>query len=76
MSDRLTEVYLPGDHANGRGVADWGRKSHADMVKMLKEKAAIDKEFAEKILAADNSEFIVNTYVGMHARKNIERIMP
>ena len=68
MSERLTSIDLPG--VFNSGLADWGRKTPAEMIAMLREKAADDKATAEAILAAPDEYFHVQTYVGVHVRKD------
>jgi hypothetical protein len=70
MADRLTGIDLPG--VWGSGLADWGRKDPAEMIKMLRAKAADDKATAEKILAASDADFHIQTYVGVHRRRQVE----
>jgi hypothetical protein len=69
MSDRMTSVHLPGLNA-GSGLADWGRKTPAEMISLIREHAAHQKQQAEAILAASDDEFRVETYVGVYVRRS------
>lgn len=66
MSDRLTDISLP----NSRGVAAWGLKTVAEMLEEVRSYARHQKEEAEKILAAQDKDFRVTTYIGVHVRRN------
>jgi hypothetical protein len=46
------------------------------MIHIIRRNAAIAKEEAERILAADDSDFVVETYVGIHVQRNRERLWP
>jgi hypothetical protein len=68
--DRMTSINLPGIF--GSGVADWGRKTAAEMIVILRMKAEHDKRIAEAILAAPDEYFQVETYLGVHVRRSRE----
>ncbi len=68
MSDRFTSVHLPGIF--GSGVADWGRRTVPEMIAQLRSKAEHDKAIAEAILSASDDQFHVETYVGVHRRRD------
>lgn len=70
MSERMTSIVLPGVH--GSGYADWGRKTPKEMIDRLRRIATEDKQTAEKILAAKDDDFLVETYLGVHARRKRE----
>lgn len=66
MSDRLTCISLP----HHSGVADWGLKTPAEMIKQIREYAdSLRKEIA-LIDAAKDDEFQIETYVGVHVMRN------
>lgn len=69
MSYRMTSIFLPGLNS-GHGLADWGLKTPEEMVGQLRAHAERQKAAAEKILAASSSDFRVETYVGVHVRKD------
>ncbi len=70
MSERLTSIDLPG--VFGSGYADWGRRSVFHMIAELRRKAQHDKMVAEAILKASDGDFHVETYLGIHVRRNLE----
>ena len=70
MSDRLTSINLPG--VFGSGLADWGRKTPAEMIAKLRAKATEDKAVADAVLAASDGDFHVQTYVGVHVERKKE----
>lgn len=71
MSERMTSVTVR-VAGFGSGVAEYGRRTRVEMISMLRKKAARDKREAEQILAAADEDFIVETYVGVYAHKNLE----
>ena len=73
MSDRMTSIHLPGT-PNGAGYADWGRKTPKEMIATIRAHAAYQKEWADAVLAAPDEAFQVETYVGVHVKKNREVI--
>lgn len=73
MSDRLTSVRVKGMR-QGLGFADYGRHGRAEMIAKLRRIAELDKATAEKILAATDDQFIVETYVGVWAQRNLVEV--
>jgi hypothetical protein len=71
VSERMTSIFLP-SLGLGSGFADWGRKTRPDMIARMRRHAQIQKEEAERILAASDEEFVVETYVGVHVRNKLE----
>lgn len=69
----MTSVHLPGMRS-GAGIAEWGRKTPAEMIEMIRSYAASNKADAERILAAADDDFKVVTYVGAHVQKNRETL--
>lgn len=55
MSEVMTVVSLPG--VFGSGLMEYGRLPRAEIIHRAREKAAHDKELAEKILAAPAKSF-------------------
>ena len=70
MSERLTAIMLPG--IAGSGLVEWGRKTVPDMIAIYRALAKRQKEKAEAILAAADSDFYVDTYLGPYAMRNRE----
>lgn len=70
MTERMTSIDLPG--VPDSGAADWGRKSPADMIAILRQKAAHDKATAEAIMSASDDDFYVQTYTGVYRQRNHE----
>lgn len=71
MSDRFTAVRLP-YQMPGRGWwAERGRHSVEHMIAAIRERAKRDKEIAEQILEAKDSDFLVETYLGAHAQRKL-----
>lgn len=68
MSERLTAIHLPGVWDSG--IADYGRKSVEDMVEQIRKRALHMRATSNAILEAPNDAFMVETYVGVYARKN------
>ena len=73
MSDRMTSVHLPGMR-NGAGLTEWGRKTPAEMVAMIRAYAELQAREAAEILAAHDDDFHVSTYVGARVQKQRETL--
>jgi hypothetical protein len=68
MSDRMTAIHLP-SIGRGAGRAEYGRISAGEMIAIIRRSAEIQKAEAEAILAADDADFQIETYVGLHVRR-------
>jgi hypothetical protein len=75
MSDKLTGIYLP-SLGFGSGWSEWGDHAPAEMIHKIRRNAEIAKEEADRILAAADEDFVVETYYGPFAQKNRKRIWP
>ncbi len=73
MSERMTSVHLP-SLGPGSGWAEYGRKGRAEMIYLLRRRAQIQKEEAERILAAPDEEFEVATYLGKIVERKRELV--
>ena len=69
MSEQMTSINLPGRF--GAGYADYGRKTVAEMITALRDRAELMKRDAEAILAAKDGDFYVCTYRGIHVRRDL-----
>jgi hypothetical protein len=70
MSERMTSIKLPG--VWGAGWAEYGRKEPSEMIAAIRRHAQHEIAWAEKVLAADDADFRVDTYLGPHAQRNRE----
>ena len=68
MSDRMTSASAPGVAP----VADYGRKTRAEMIEAYRTYYRHVKQEAERALAVHDEQIIVETYLGPQARKNRE----
>jgi hypothetical protein len=68
VSDRLTSATAPGI----AGVADYGRKSRAEMVSQFKRYYRQQLREAEQALAIADEDIVVETFLGPYAMKNRE----
>jgi hypothetical protein len=75
MSERMTSVHLP-SLGHGSGLAHYGRQEPQVMIRRMRRNAEIAKEDAERILAAADEDFVVETYLGVHVQKKREVIWP
>lgn len=75
MSERMTSVHLP-SLGPGNGLAEYGRQDPKKMIYRLRRRAQIAKDEAERILAAPDDEFVVETYLGVYVQRNRERLWP
>lgn len=69
MSDRLTSIHLPGVSGDA-GYADYGRKTVAEMLILIRKHAQRAKANAEAVLAAADEDFTVATYIGVHRQRD------
>lgn len=70
MGERMTSVRLRGEQT-GTGWAEYGRKTRSEMIAILRERARRDRELAERILAAPDEDFLVETYVGVIVQRGL-----
>ena len=68
MSERMTAIDLPGTW--GGGIADYGRKTVPEMIALLRSHATANRTQAEAILAANDEDFRVQTYIGERVRRD------
>ena len=73
MSDILTEINLPGTRYKG-GFADWGRKTPAEMIAMVRRMAQNDLDSAQACLAALDGDFRVTIVRGSLTRRHIKTL--
>lgn len=70
MSDRMTSASA---YAHGvSGVADYGRKTRAEMLQRYRDYYRRQIEEAEKALAVPEDEIVTETFLGLYAQKNRE----
>ncbi|GEL47793.1 hypothetical protein CHO01_29090 [Cellulomonas hominis] len=75
MSERMTGITLPG-LPPGAGLADYGRKSPQEMITQLRAHATVEARNALAILAAAEEDFRVETYTGVHVRRDRQVLQP
>ena len=68
-SERMTSINLPG--LLGAGVADYGRKTVAAMITVIRDHAELRKRDAEAILAAKDGDFYVCSYRGIFVQRDL-----
>lgn len=74
MAERMTSVTVPG---SGRvGFADYGRRDPASMIARLRKIAESERDAAQRVIDADDSQFVVETYVGVHVQRDRKRLWP
>lgn len=76
MSRRLTSVRLRDSSGRDMSIADNGRKTRREMIDSIRKYAADQIRMAQRILDADDKDFIVETYTGVHYNRNIEEVPP
>lgn len=69
----MTGIHLP---SLGGGYQEYGRQTREHMIARYRRNAQIAKEEAERILAASDDEFVVETYLGPFAQRQREEIPP
>lgn len=72
MGERMTGIELRGNKAAGPGLAEWGRKTPAEMIELYRRYAAHQLAEAQAVLAASDEDFRVETYTGVHVHRNRE----
>lgn len=73
MADRMTSIHLPGLR-RGAGLADWGRKTPAEMTAQYRKNAQLHLDEAKAVLEAADADFHVETYVGVLVRRDRETL--
>ena len=68
MSQRMTAIGLP-SLRRGAGLAEYGLVPPSEMVATIRRYAEQQKLEAEAILAASDADFLVETYVGVHTKR-------
>jgi len=68
-NERFTRIYLKG---RGCSLADYGRRTPSEMIGQVRDMARSDLKRSQEILAAADDEFRVETYTGVHVRRNVE----
>lgn len=74
MSERMTGIQLRGNKAAGPGLAEWGRKTPAEMIARYRSYAQHQLEEAQAILAAADEDFHIDTYRGVNVQRDREVI--
>ena len=70
MAEKMTTISLP----DISGIMDRGYKDREAMIKMYRRHAEHLKQEAEKVLNAEDSDFIVEQHTGVYLRKNVRRV--
>ncbi len=70
MSERMTGIRLR--TSKDAGLADWGRKTPAEMIEQYRSKARYELECAQAILDAKDEDFHVDTFLGPYVRRKRE----
>jgi hypothetical protein len=68
----MTSVRVRGIPCNG--YAENGFHSRKEMIEKIRSNAEHAKKSAESILDAKDDDFIVETFLGLHAQKNLEEV--
>lgn len=72
MSEQMTTIFLPGVH----GWMGYGKQSRSEMILRYRANAAYDKAQAERILAAKDSDFVVEQHTGKCVKRNRVVLQP
>jgi hypothetical protein len=68
MSDRMTEISSPGN----QGIGEWGSVSREDMIRRYRAYYEHVLKDAQEALSYADEDLVVETFLGPHARKNLE----
>lgn len=74
MAERMTSVTVPG--SGHVGFADYGRRDPASMIEQLRKIAESERDAAQRVLDADDSTFVVETYTGIIVQRGRKRLWP
>ncbi|MGN7186974.1 hypothetical protein [Microbacterium enclense] len=74
MAHRLTSVSVPGTRHHG--FADYGRKDPVEMIGRLRAMAREEMLAASRVVSAPDSQFVVETFCGVHVQRDRERLWP
>jgi len=69
MGERMTSISLPCNKAAGPGLAEWGRKTPAEMVERYRKYANHLLAEAQAILAASDEDFYIETHTGVWVKR-------
>ena len=75
MSERMTGIHLP-SLGTTFGFQEYGRQTREHMIARIRRDAKIALEEAQRILAAPDEEFVMETYLGPIAMRNREPVPP
>lgn len=70
MSERMTEIFIPG--GSSVGIAEWGVIPISEMIAKFRRHAAYLREQAEAIESTPDDAFRVRTYVGPYAMRDMK----
>lgn len=70
MSERMTEADAPGV----TGLAEWGRKTRAEMIAAFRRFHQERLDEAMKALALPDDQITTTTYLGPYARRNEQEV--
>ena len=70
MAARMTSIELPG--LFGSGLAEWGRKTPAEMIERYRSYAQSQIDLYAAILAAPDEDYRIETYRGVHVQRDTE----
>ena len=73
----MTSARIPAERRIGDvpfscSIADYGRKTRAEMIAQLRQYAAGLRRMADSIDATPDDEVVVETYTGVHVQRNRE----
>lgn len=71
---RMTSIVLKGKPLYELGFSYEGRKTRAEMIDRLRKEAAFIKVECNRVLNAKESDFLVETYVGVREKKHLEEV--
>lgn len=70
----MTGVWLRGGRP-GSGWQEYGRKTRAEMIHILRERALRQRDAAQNILDAADDQFVVTTYLGPIAMRDAVEVV-
>ncbi len=76
MSARMTGISLPSNKVAGPGLAEWGRKTPAEMIARYRQWAQHQLDEAQAVLNAADDDFHVDTYRGVYVQHDREVLQP
>lgn len=76
MAEKLTRIRVPGRKSGDYGLMDWGEKSHAEMVSLLRHRANYLRDVVAAVDATPDADFEVDIVAGSVMQRPVRKVEP